>query len=114
MLNLTDAERARVIADIESLIEWRIPKGGYTNGKSEIDICKSLLLAIQWDTFPGKDEQEELEEMLEDFLTKYQNNIRLVPGEQSGFVVDLERKSLKTFIDELEGVIADINELIEK
>ena len=53
-------------------------------------------------------------EMLEDFLTKYQNNIRLVPGEQSGFVVDLERKSLKTFIDELEGVIADINELIEK
>ena len=68
MLNLTDAERARVIADIESLIEWRIPKGIYTNGKSEIDICKSLLLAIQWDTFPGKDEQEELEEMLEDFL----------------------------------------------
>lgn len=46
MLNLTDAERARVIADIESLIEWRIPKGLYTNGKSEIDICKSLLLAI--------------------------------------------------------------------
>lgn len=68
MLNLTDAERARVIADIESLIEWRIPKGIYTNGKSEIDICKLLLLAIQWDTFPGKDEQEELEEMLEDFL----------------------------------------------
>lgn len=68
MLNLTDAERARVIADIESLIEWRIPKGLYTNGKSEIDICKSLLLAIQWDTFPGKDEQKELEEMLEDFL----------------------------------------------
>ena len=54
MLNLTDAERARVIEDIESLIEWRIPKGIYTNGKSEIDICKSLLLAIQWDTFPGK------------------------------------------------------------
>lgn len=68
MLNLTDAERARVIADIESLIKWRIPKGLYTNGKSEIDIVKSLLLAIQWDTFPGKDEQEELEEMLEDFL----------------------------------------------
>lgn len=68
MLNLNDAERARVIADIESLIEWRIPKGIYTNGKSEIDICKSLLLAIQWDTFPGKDEQEELEEMLEDFF----------------------------------------------
>lgn len=40
MLNLTDAERARVIADIESLIEWRVPKGIYTNGKSEIDICK--------------------------------------------------------------------------
>lgn len=68
MLNLTDAERARVIADIESLIEWRIPKKLYTNGKSEIDICKSLLLAIQWDTFPDKDGQEELEEMLEDFL----------------------------------------------
>lgn len=68
MLNLTDAERALVIADIESSIEWQIPKGFYTNCKSEIDICKSLLLDIRWDILPGKDEQEELEKMLEDFL----------------------------------------------
>lgn len=53
-------------------------------------------------------------DMLEAFLTKYMNNIRLVAGAKSGFVVDLEQKSLKTFIAELEDVIADIHELIEK
>ena len=53
-------------------------------------------------------------DLLEAFLTKYMNNIRLVAGAKSGFVVDLEQKSLKTFIAELEDVIADIHELIEK
>ena len=51
---------------------------------------------------------------LEPFLTKYLNNIRVVAGENSGFVVDLEKKSLKNFIYDIEGIIEDINELIEK
>lgn len=53
-------------------------------------------------------------ELLEAFLTKYMNNVRLVTGEKSGFIVDLERKSLKTFMNELDGLIQDIGELIEK
>lgn len=51
---------------------------------------------------------------LEPFLTKYLNNIRVVAGANSGFVVDLEKKSLKNFIYDIEGIIEDINELIEK
>lgn len=51
---------------------------------------------------------------LEAFITKYLNNIRMVAGVNSGFVIDLEKKSLRKFIYELEGIIADINELIER
>ena len=51
---------------------------------------------------------------LEAFITKYQNNIRLVAGPASGFVIDLEKKSLKKFIFELEAILADIHELIEQ
>lgn len=51
---------------------------------------------------------------LDAFLAKYLNNIRVVAGSNSGFVVDLEKKSLKNFIHDLESIIADINELIEK
>lgn len=51
---------------------------------------------------------------LEAFITKYQNNIRLVTGPASGFVIDLEKKSLKKFIFELESILADIHELIEQ
>lgn len=50
---------------------------------------------------------------LDAFITKYQNNIRVVAGPNSGFVVDLEKKSLKKFIYELEEIVADIHELIE-
>ncbi|MDE6434687.1 MAG: transcription-repair coupling factor [Lachnospiraceae bacterium] len=50
---------------------------------------------------------------LETFLTKYMNNIRVVAGPTSGFVVDLEKKSLKRFIYELEKIVSDIHELIE-
>ena len=53
-------------------------------------------------------------ELLEDFLTKYLNNIRVVTSETPGFVIDLEKKSLKNFVKDLEGVIQDINELIER
>lgn len=53
-------------------------------------------------------------DLLEAFLTKYKNNIRLVAGEKSGFVVDLEKKNLKSFMSELDGIMDDINELIEK
>ena len=53
-------------------------------------------------------------ELLEAFLTKYMNQVRLVMGEKAGFVADLEQKSIKTFINELDGLIGDIRELLEK
>ncbi len=53
-------------------------------------------------------------ELLEPFLTKYMNNIRVVTSANPGFVIDLEKKSLKNFVTDLEGIIADINELIER
>lgn len=53
-------------------------------------------------------------ELLQDFLTKYLNNIRVVTGAASGFVVDLEKKSLKNFLDNITEIIEDINLLIEK
>ncbi len=53
-------------------------------------------------------------ELLDDFLAKYLNNIRIVAGSNPGFVVDLEKKSIKSFIGELEGIIQEINELIER
>lgn len=53
-------------------------------------------------------------ENLESFITKYLNNIRVVAGANSGFVVDLEKKSLKKFVGELEEIITDINQLIER
>jgi transcription-repair coupling factor (superfamily II helicase) len=51
---------------------------------------------------------------LDAFITKYMNNIRVVAGPTSGFVVDLEKKSLQKFIYELEEIIGDIHELIEQ
>ena len=51
--------------------------------------------------------------LVEDFLTKYMNNVRLVSGGKPGFVVDLQKKSIKNFIQELEGIIEDIAQLIE-
>ena len=53
-------------------------------------------------------------ELLDDFLTKYLNNIRVVTSANPGFVIDLEKKSLKNFVKDLEGIIQDINELIER
>ena len=53
-------------------------------------------------------------DLLESFIVKYMNNIRIVSGENSCFVVDLEKKSVNAFIGELEGVIADIDGLIER
>ena len=53
-------------------------------------------------------------ELLEPFLTKYLNNIRVVTSANPGFVIDLEKKSLKNFVKDLEGIIEDINELIER
>ena len=52
--------------------------------------------------------------VLQCFITKYQNNIRVVNGENPGFVIDLEKKSLKKFIDQLSSIIQDIDALIEK
>lgn len=52
-------------------------------------------------------------EKLDAFLAKYLNNIRVVAGPASGFVLDLEKKSLKKFIGELEKIVSDIHELIE-
>jgi len=53
-------------------------------------------------------------DLLDDFLTKYLNNIRVVTSVNPGFVIDLEKKSLKSFVAELEEIIEDINELIER
>ena len=53
-------------------------------------------------------------DLLDDFLAKHLNNIRVVAGNNPGFVVDLEKKSIKSFIGELEGIIQEINELIER
>jgi transcription-repair coupling factor (superfamily II helicase) len=53
-------------------------------------------------------------ELLDDFLTKYLNNIRVVTSVNPGFVIDLEKKSLKNFVKDLEGIIQDINEVIER
>ncbi len=53
-------------------------------------------------------------ELLDDFLAKYLNNIRVVTSGNPGFVIDLEKKSLKNFVKDLEDIIGDINELIER
>ncbi|MCM1157368.1 MAG: transcription-repair coupling factor [Bacteroidales bacterium] len=53
-------------------------------------------------------------ELLDDFLVRYMNNIRVVAGSNPGFVVDLEKKSIKNFIHDLEKIIEDIDKLIEK
>lgn len=52
--------------------------------------------------------------LLDSFLEKYLNNIRVVVSANPGFVIDLEKKSLKSFVKDLEGIIQDINELIER
>lgn len=67
MLNLTDAERALLIKDIEETLAWRIPKQECCiNCRPERNLCKSLLIAIQWDVYPDKAEQNSLEMILED------------------------------------------------
>ena len=53
-------------------------------------------------------------ELLESLIVKYMNNIRIVTGENSGFVVDLQKKSVGSFIYQLEDVIADIDGLIDR
>ncbi|MGN0153680.1 MAG: transcription-repair coupling factor [Lachnospiraceae bacterium] len=53
-------------------------------------------------------------ELLDDFLAKYLNNIRVVAGPNPGFVVDLEKKSIRNFVGSLDGIIEDINQLIER
>ena len=53
-------------------------------------------------------------DLLDAFLTKYMNNVRLVSGVNPGFVVDVERKSMQNFMPELEEIIQDIDQLIEK
>lgn len=53
-------------------------------------------------------------ECLDDFLAKYLNNIRVVAGTNPGFVIDLEKRNGKKFIKDLQAIIADIDELIER
>ena len=53
-------------------------------------------------------------ELLDDFLTKYLNNIRVVISANPGFVIDMEKRSLKNFMADLEEIVADIHELIER
>ena len=53
-------------------------------------------------------------ELLEPLIVKYMNNIRIVAGEKSGFVVDLQKKSISNFIAQLEGIVDDIDGLIDR
>ena len=52
-------------------------------------------------------------EKLDAFLVRHMNNIRVVAGAASGFVMDMEKKSPKKFICELEAVVQEIRELLE-
>ena len=53
-------------------------------------------------------------ELLENLITKYMNNIRIVTGKDPGFEVDMEKKSVKNFVSELEQIVDDIDELIDR
>ena len=53
-------------------------------------------------------------ELLEPFIVKYMNNIRIVTGEKSGFVVDVEKKNVAGFIKNLEEIVEDIDGLIDR
>ena len=71
----------------------------YKNGKVQVEMAPDVTVRV---------------ELLEPFLDKYLNNIRVVTTGNPGFVIDLEKKSIKNFVKDLETIIADINELIEK
>ena len=71
----------------------------YKNGKVQIEMAANVRVKV---------------ELLEPFLDKYLNNIRVVTSGNPGFLIDLEKKSIKNFVKDLEAIIADINELIEK
>ena len=79
--------------------EAMIASIGYKNKQLQIEIA------------PGADVKTEL---LEDFLVKYLNNIRIVGGTNPGFVVDLERKGPKSFLKSVTGIVEDISTLIRK
>lgn len=71
----------------------------YKNGKAHIEMADGVRINM---------------ELLESFIVKYMNNIRIVAGEKSGFVVDLEKKGVGTFIKELNEIVEDIDGLIEQ
>lgn len=71
----------------------------YKNDKVHIEMAKGARVKV---------------ELLDEFITKYLGNIRIVTGDNPGFVVDLEKKSVKRFVEELEGIIEDIDRLIER
>lgn len=71
----------------------------YKGGKVHIELVKGVKVKV---------------ELLDDFLAKYLNNIRIVTSENPGFVIDLEKKKMDSFIKDLEGIIADIDMLIER
>lgn len=53
-------------------------------------------------------------ELLDGLITKYMNNIRIVTGDNPGFEVDLEKKSVKNFVDNIETIVDDIDKLIDR
>ena len=71
----------------------------YKDGKAHIEMADGVRINM---------------ERMEPFIVKYANNIRIVAGEKSGFVVDVEKKSASTFIKELEDIVADIDGLIDR
>ena len=71
----------------------------YKNGKVLITMAEGVQIKM---------------ELIEDLITKYMNNIRIVTGANPGFEVDIEKKSNKNFVDELDKIVDDIDELIDR
>lgn len=52
-------------------------------------------------------------EALNVFLEKYKGQIKIIAGEKSGFRIDVEKKSVKSFIERLNEIVESISNIIE-
>ncbi len=53
-------------------------------------------------------------DLLQKFLRKYANQVRVVTGADSGFVIELKKRGVRDFLNDIERLVEEINELIEK
>ena len=112
-----------------TLINERRNNSIYTDGKKTYKIFNKgykkndLFLEAFITSIAYKNEQLKIEmadgvrikmELIENLIVKYMNNIRIVSGEKSGFVVDMPKKNLNGFIERLEEIVADIDGLIDR